>query len=437
MNKNKKYTQTDISKNENCDIKVVYGNVDELSHNEIYNNRKNIKQIEEDFTERIKYSSNVISSANLPKELQNYFDIKSKIVNDELEYYTEPKTDDAYLKFPYRINFKMQFDTIEQKNKFIENGGIYSLVERANKTRKPVEIPNISEMKDFLGAYENPISKMNNQNVGRIQLYVFPEELPKAEEYSIEIFDNDICFKIESTSLRIVEKDDDYFIINNSESVDEPFNVSLKFTKNEDVNEGGMIFVTTNITISIRENYKKSILYNLEFQKYFFTMNSSNSTMIIKNLTKNIELIRIDNIGNENYIQNQYDFFERFQTLLLNVLFIAKKYGLNIEYDVDFFQKNEDLINIIASDIKNKKYKLHEAVIIGVPINEEYNEEIHSNIITAFPNIYLFDKEFELKHNRAILRNCEYIKEEVLDGQNILHLKSKDIEYNINNENEQ
>lgn len=435
MSKNKKdlpVIMANIEKNKDSIINVTnnYGNVDKLSFNEISNNRKNIKEIAENFSERIKFSCDIISSANLPKELQNDFNIKPKIINDELEYFTEPKTKDAYEKFPPKINFKMKFDSVEKKNEFVKDGGILSLVEKANRTRKPVKIPNITEMKDFLGDFENPTSKINNQNVEQIQLFVLPEEFPKAESYSIELFDNDICFKVEHTNLRVVEKNDDYFIINNSESVGEPFDISLKFTSNKDKNEDEMIKVTTNITISIRENYKNSVFYNLEFQKFVFTINSYNSTMIIKNIDRNIELMRVDNIGKEQYCQSQYDFFERLYDLLSNVLFIDKKYGLNINYNLKEFEENEDYINILASDVKNKKYKLHNSFSIGLFL-DKYDENIHTNFIAEIPNIVVFGKEFELKHNKVFFKNSKCIKEEIKDGKNIVHLESKDIEYNV------
>lgn len=435
MSKNKKDLPTiitNVEKNKNSIINVTnnYGNVDKLSFNEISNNRKNIKEIAENFSERIKFSCDIISSANLPKELQNDFYIKPKIINDELEYSTEPKTKDAYKKFPPKINFKMNFDSVEEKNEFIKDGGMKSFVEEANRTRKPVKIPNITEMKDFLGDFENPTSKINNQNVEQIQLFVLPEEFPKAESYSIELFDNDICFKVEHTSLRVVEKNDNYFIIDNSESVDEPFDISLKFTNNKERNKTEIIKVTTNITISIRENYKNSVFYNLEFEKFVFTINSSNATMIIKNLDRNIELIRADNIGKEQYLQKQYDFFGRLYNLLSNVLFIDKKYGLNINYDLKEFEENEDYINILASDVKNKKYKLYRAFSIGLYL-DKYDENIHTNFIVEIPGIVIFGKEFELKHNKMLFKNSKCIKEEIKDGKNIVHLESKDIEYNV------
>lgn len=436
MSKNKKdlpVILTNIEKNKDSIVKVInnYGNVDKLSFNEISNNRKNIKEIAENFSERIKFSCDIISSANLPKELQNYFNIKPKIINDELEYFTEPKTKDAYEKFPHKINFKMKFDSVEKKNEFIKAGGILSLVEKANKTRKPVKIPNIIEMKDFLGNYENPTSKINNRNVEQIQLYIFPKEFPKAESYSIELFDNDICFKVENTNLRVVEKNDNYFIIDNSESTGEPFNISLKFTSSRNNSESEMITITTNITISLRENYKKSISYNLEFQKFIFTISSNNTTIIIKNLDRNIELVHVDNVGKEQYSQKHYDSFGRLYNLLSNVLFIDKKYGLNINYELKEFEENEDYINILASDLKNKTYKLlHSPLSIGLFL-DKYDEKIHTNFIMEIPSIVVFGKEFKLKHNKIFLKNCKYIKEESKDGKNIVYLESKDIEYNV------
>ena len=69
---------------------------------EIYKNtdKDMIFDLERKFSERIGFSCNVLSSKTLPKELQNDFEISPRLVNNNLEYYTKPKTKDAYKKYP-------------------------------------------------------------------------------------------------------------------------------------------------------------------------------------------------------------------------------------------------------------------------------------------------------------------------------------------------
>ena len=130
-----------------------------------------------------------ILATTLPSELQKYFEIQAKIVNNQFKYILNPSVDNAFELYPIQDKFKMKFSTPKEKEEFIKNGGINALIRQATITRKPVEIPHIEEVKEYIGEYENPFSDFNYTKSNKIKLYVLPHELPKGEKYKIKIDD--------------------------------------------------------------------------------------------------------------------------------------------------------------------------------------------------------------------------------------------------------
>lgn len=106
-----------VEKNKDCEINII-NKEDELSFDSIYKNAYDIDTLEENFNNRIEFSNNQVSKKLLPKELQNDFKIEAKMKIGDLQYETIPKTIDAYEKYPYKINFSMKFDSIEQAEEF-------------------------------------------------------------------------------------------------------------------------------------------------------------------------------------------------------------------------------------------------------------------------------------------------------------------------------
>ena len=83
------------------DVTVNFGKTDKLSYEEIYKNN-NINSLENEFSNRIGFSCDILS-LQLPDELKSFFEIKSRIVDDKLEYYTKPKSKEAYEKYPFQM----------------------------------------------------------------------------------------------------------------------------------------------------------------------------------------------------------------------------------------------------------------------------------------------------------------------------------------------
>ena len=386
-----------------------------------------IFDLEREFSERIGFSCNVLSSKTLPKELQNDFEISPRLVNNNLEYYTKPKTKDAYKKYPINMKFKLKFDNKDEANTFRKTG-ISDLQKKANITGQPVEIPNIVFMKEFIGDFEDPTSYINKNGVEGTKFYIIPDPIPKAKSYYIELFNNEYSFKIESTKLRIKQFLEKGFILDNSESDEEPYNVSIKI-ESEDIQKEDLIKSNFNINISLRDKFKDNSYYNLEIAKFIFIMRDVNGRIQMRSITDDISILNISHCGKTQYTSKDYNSFKQYNDILNKVLYIEKIENINIKYNYDYFYKNEDYINIIFYLMQRKDYRLKKLNQVSFIVEDDFtfDEQKHKNIDTKLLTINLFEKEFILNPHILMLRDCKLAGLDKIDNNNILKLNSNNI----------
>lgn len=430
-NNGEEHVSNEIKNNKNCTINIInsIGQTDNLNPLKIYKNtdKDMIFDLERKFSERIGFSCNVLSSKTLPKELQNDFEISPRLVNNNLEYYTKPKTKDAYKKYPINMKFKLKFDNKDEANTFRKTG-ISDLQKKANITGKPVEIPNIVFMKEFIGDFEDPTSYINKNGVEGTKFYIMPDPIPKAKSYYIELFNNEYSFKIESTKLRIKQFLEKGFILDNSESDEEPYNVSIKI-ESEDIQKEDLIKSNFNINISLRDKFKDNSYYNLEIAKFIFIMRDVNGRIQMRSITDDISILNISHCGKTQYTSKDYNSFKQYNDILNKVLYIEKIENINIKYNYDYFYKNEDYINIIFYLMQRKDYRLKKLNQVSFIVEDDFtfDEQKHKNIDTKLLTINLFEKEFILNPHILMLRDCKLAGLDKIDNNNILKLNSNNI----------
>lgn len=430
-NNGEEHVSNEIKNNKNCTINIInsIGQTDNLNPLKIYKNtdKDMIFDLEREFSERIGFSCNVLSSKTLPKELQNDFEISPRLVNNNLEYYTKPKTKDAYKKYPINMKFKLKFDNKDEANTFRKTG-ISDLQKKANITGKPVEIPNIVFMKEFIGDFEDPTSYINKNGVEGTKFYIMPDPIPKAKSYYIELFNNEYSFKIESTKLRIKQFLEKGFILDNSGSDEEPYNVSIKI-ESEDIQKEDLIKSNFNINISLRDKFKDNSYYNLEIAKFIFIMRDVNGRIQMRSITDDISILNISHCGKTQYTSKDYNSFKQYNDILNKVLYIEKIENINIKYNYDYFYKNEDYINIIFYLMQRKDYRLKKLNQVSFIVEDDFtfDEQKHKNIDTKLLTTNLFEKEFILNPHILMLRDCKLAGLDKMDNNNILKLNSNNI----------
>lgn len=413
MRKNNSLINIEKNKDTNININNYIEVMDELSCNSIRKNYNNVADLENEFSERLEYSQEVLTKKLLPKQLQDDFDIVSKCVDGKMEFSAKAKTEDAYKKHPIRMNYTMQFNSIEEANQF-RNNGIEELQRIADMTQKPIEIPNITKMREFLGEYINPVAPTTKYGSDRVKLYICPQPVPPAQKYSIEIFNEQVNFKI-YTSLRVLSIKENIIELSNKESKKEPYNVNIKLINLKKEKDRDLLQGQFNISISIKDEYLDSCEINKEMMKFRFLIEELNSCILINNEELNANVFTFNNCGKNKYIKKDYKKFYNLMSLIDKVMYISKIKKVDIKYDIDEFIKNEELINFLHNEIKGKNYKSKTSLTCTAVLPEDIDlsklMENDGKLVykTIIDKITLFDIEFELKKYEMIMFECHLV----------------------------
>lgn len=430
----KENNQINIDGNKKCNINVVVNQSDELSLDNINHNYQDVAKIEELFTDRLDLGTDILTKKLLPIQLQKDFEIVPKYNGNKVSFETNPITDDAYDKYPLHLNYTMKFDSIEEAEKFRKNG-ISELIELAEKTGKPVEIPNITSMKEFLGEFENPVGHANKYGSEGIKLYICPSPLPPAQVYTIDIFNSEYSFCID-TSLRLESKNKEDLKLTNKDSIDEPFNVVISLKNMKKTEEG--VSGQFNINISLRDKSLNNCEYNLELIKYKYLIDDVNNNISITNKELNQQVFSFNNCGEKKHNKKEEKYFKRLISLLEKVIYIGKVKNINIKYDLDEFIREENSINIVYAECNNKNCTIKKIMNFDseLEVNDDTtkfcNQVEDFDFISCLSFVNLFGTRIELKDNELIAKNCKINKVDKVDKMYHVSLSSDDISFKIN-----
>lgn len=426
-----------VEKNNKSNININVGVLHELSCDNIRRNYNEVSMLENEFTDRLEYSKDVLTKKLLPKQLQSDFNIVPRLSNGTVEYETKAITPDAYEKFPMKTTFTMQFKNVEEAKKIRENG-IENLQKQANLSQHPVEIPNITNIKDFIGDFENPVAYSTKHGSEGIKLFICPRPLPPAQKYSIEIFNESMSYKITSF-LRLLRYDDNEVVLTNKESIDEPFDVTIKLLDIKKIEEDEHYQGKFNITISLREKYYNNCEVNKEMMKYRFLIEDSKNHILIDNIDANANIFSFKNCGKRVYKKSDYKKFDRIIELIDKVIYISKLKDIKIDFDIDYFIKKDDFINLIYNEINNRNYKIKKSMTCCLLLDkkEDINELYKNNgklcFYSTIDNLELFGTTIHLKDNQLIMYNSTILDCADKGKNKELKLESSNIEFKIIN----
>lgn len=428
MEKNK--SLINIEKNKDSNINVVLYQPDELSLDNIKHNYENVSMLEEEFSERLGYySKDLLSKKLLPKPLQSDFKIVPRIIGDKIDFETTPITDDAYEKFPLRMDYTMKFKNEEEAKKFRENG-IGDLIKKADETGKPIEIPNITSMKEFLGNFENPVSHVNKYGVEGVKMYICPSPLPPAQKYQIDLFNSEYSFSI-TTQLRLKNKTQNQVFLSNSEATDEPFNVDITLHDMKKTEKS--ISGRFSINISLRKKYIYDCNYNMELLKYKFLVDDSDNHIQVKNIELNENIFSFDGCGSIKHTKKSIQFFNRLINTINKLIFISKIKNIQFKYDFNEIVKNDELIDLVYCECTKKKYKCKKKMSFtsNLPITKETEKFCSQTgkfrLETQLSFVDFFGVRIELENNSLVLNNCSFVEVKKNKKEYIFKVESDDI----------
>lgn len=422
-----------VEKNKDSNINITIGQVDELSCDNIRRNYDDVVTLENEFSDRLEYSKDVLTKKLLPKQLQNDFEIVPKYIGNRVEYETKPTTSEAYEKFPMKINYTMTFNDKEEAKKFRENG-LEELIEKAEELRRPIEIPNITSMKEFIGEFEDPVGYANKHGSEGIKLYICPSPLPKAQKYKIDIFNSFTSFSI-MTNLRLKGKYKDKVILTNNEAEYEPYNITISLTNMKKSDSDERIGGKFNLTISLKDEYNNSCEYNKEIIKYKFLIEDANNKLIISNIELGENIFSFENCGKNRYIQEDYERLDNTIKLLDKVIYIAKIKDLTIDCNLNYFIKNKQLIDLLYSECVDKKFSINKKMFFNyeVPKNSELENFISTkenlNLVSELHHIDFLGTRIELKPNKITLLDCNIVDIIEEKDKYLVKFESSNIEF--------
>lgn len=428
-----------VEKNKKSNITINYNVIDELSCDNIRRNYDKVVELENEFSDRLEYSKEIFTKKLLPTQLQSDFNIEPKLVNGKIVYETKAITPEAYRKFPLKMNYTMKFNSIEEANEFRKNG-IAELQRIADLTQKPVEIPNITNMKEFLGEFENPVSSVSKYGASGIKLYICPQPIPPAQKYKIEIFNDKISFKLE-TSLKISSFGDDVLELSNNESESEPFNVKIKLTGIKKALEENLLQGKFNLTISLREKYYNDCELNKEIIKFRFLMEDNNNCILIDNVELKANVFYFEHCGEKTYTQKEYKQLENTLKLIDKVIYISKIKKIEIDYNIEEFIKNEEIINFVYNAIGGKNYKTKNSMTNTITLDKDVDmtELLKNNGKIAFRmflnKITLLGHEIQLKDYYMTMYDSVIEELPNDDSEKKIAIRSSNIEYELIKEN--
>lgn len=255
-----------------------------------------------------------------------------------------------------------------------------------------------------------------------IKLYICPKPLTSAQKYSIEIFNDNFSFKI-ITFLRLTNNDDNDLVLSNKDSIEEAYDVILKLSDFRKVDQEKQYEGKFNITIALRKKYYGNCEMNKEIIKYKFLIEDSNNHILINNVDENINVFYFENCGIKKYKRKDYTKLSKIITLIDKVIYISKLKNIKVDYDIEDFIRNEELINLVYNELNNKNYIIKKPMTLSLELNKNANiDKLYQNnekilLKSTLTNISLFGTDIILKDNETIMYNCS-IKEVIDKGKN-------------------
>lgn len=105
------------------------------------------------------------------------------------------------------------------------------------------------------------------------------------------------------------------------------------------------------------------------------------------------------------------------------VIYIAKLKNINAGYDMEYFIKNEEFINLVYNELNNKNYTIKKPMTWSLELNEKADiDQLFENdgkilLKSSLDNLSLFNVDFNLKDNEMIMYNCS-VKDIINQGNN-------------------
>lgn len=392
-----------IEKNKNCTINItqIYGKDDKLEKCNIFEEKiQNKENLENEFSKRINYTETIYSQ-QLPKELQDDFEIKSEKIGNAIRFVTKPKTNDAYEKFPLKINLNFDRKNIKGLENFTSTN--FEDIQREMYEKQiGLEIRNPFNVKEYIGNFEDPASIFNSTDINNSVLYLKPHPFPKALQYNLILFNNDFSFELEKLSLRVQKIENNTYILSNYESSEDKFDIKLVYTFKDSES------TRLRFHYQIREKYKNNCQAMKELMKIHFLVRDKESIFRLKCLESDDFIANTKDFGDIYFTNKRKREFNKTLDKLNKLIYIEKVKDIKFSYNDNEFYTYDELINLVYSSLKGKNYTFKKQSYWIVPLKDEIKDKKEIFDVPSFVEyITLFGIDIYLNKNEMYLKDCK------------------------------
>lgn len=392
-----------VENNKKCIINItqINGADDKLAKYNIFEEEiQNKERLENEFSDRVNYAEKIFSQ-QLPKELQEDFEIKNEKVGNDIRFIIKPKTNDAYEKFPLKINLNFDRKNVKGLENF-KSINFEDIQREMYEKQIGLEIKNPYNIKEYIGKFENPASIFNNTDMGNSVLYIKPHPFPKALQYNLILFNNDISFELERLLLRVQKIENNTYILSNYESKEDKFDIKLVYTFKDSKS------TKLSLNYQIREKYRNDFQTRKELMKLHFLVRDKESIFRLKCLENDDFIVNTKDFGESYFTKKSKSEFNKILDKFDKLIYIERVKNIKFIYNDNDFYSYDDLINLVYCSLRNKNYTFKKKSNWFFNLKEEIKDKEKLFDIPSFVEyITLFGIDIYLNKNEIYLKDCK------------------------------
>ncbi len=348
---------------------------------------------------------NQIVEEKLPQELKEDFRVVEKYNQGEMKFSLEPKTKDAYKKYPR--NYVVTFQEPPKKD-------FREYLNKANRTDSMVAVGTVAKIEEFLGNFKNPFPDDIPQ---KGILCIGPVQNPKKITVDVILHNPVLSFNLKNQVLLLLEEGEGYFVFSNQRNINEEY----KFEIIVDVTNSSQ--TKFNMIYEPREKYKNDIKVLYEYAKFNNIVKDKKATMILKSVSSNFHY-NLYTLNNISYKKEDYTEMRKVFKTLEEIIDIENLFDFKFKTELDKVVFFPHLIKIAHNSLIDKKkiIKMKCQIPVCCPKGDYDSINIGDGIEgeVDFSKVKIFDKEIELTDAIVEIENGKVVDKQIIDNEEML-----------------
>ena len=332
------------------------------------------------------------------------YELTNIIKNNEIKLVIRPKKCDGK-ELPIHIKYHFDLENCTEEEKYnLEH--FSEVLDNLDYNNKPIILPRILNVEKSIDSKVIP-NNLFEINEGNGKLYIIPTKKLSHNEFIFRVYNKETTEEIHFNLFKIYKKDSIVFT-NNNRNKNEMFLLDIiadNITKES---------MNIHYSFKLKPEYANKLSAIMKYYKICRLLEDKSSNLRIIELSNNLPIISLDNVGKNIYSEQERLSINKFVEYLDKLFYIENYYNIQFNFNLDYMKKNMFLIDIIYSSITKDDsfiiynnmectFKLLDKIINKMKTGDTISFE------SNFDDIDLFDKH--LKLNNTIIRTKGIIKE--------------------------